>query len=231
MASPALGLRKAFTPNYAAVDWSHPLSQRLEFCGVPSLGLDLAKMRPATSVAASGQTYELLPSRYGQSLIANWSNASTTDLAFTSGPFTLAVVSNLSGTSTAYNAFARRVYVDEANNQGWGMQLRFLSPLGANFQSLRNNSVTFWQCTPSSTIATGSYVHVGRSNGTNFRELFQNGLRIAATSANANPVDSSGDLILGSQGATTSIGLAWSRFLTNVEIAQLTADPFCMLRY
>jgi len=231
MASPALGLRKGFVPNSANIDWAHPLSSRLEFCGVPSLGLDLAKMRPAILTATSGQTHGSKPDRYGPSLIANWSNADTTDLAFTSGPWTLAVVTHLYGGGAFYDTFRRHVYVGESNNQGWGIQINTTAPPGASFLSFRNNSAANWRCSQNQTIPFRSYVHIARSNGSNLRELFANGLRVAFVSTNVNPVDSAGSLILGNADVTSSIGFAWSRSLSNNDIALLTADPFCILRY
>lgn len=228
MAAPALGVRRRFVPSSASVDWSHPLAQGLQFCGVSSLGLDLAKNRIGS---VSGHTNT--SSVYGPTKLVSWTNAQTTDLAFTSGPYTIATASVLSANNTYYASMDRSVYVSESNSQGWAMQSRPNSDArpGLSSISLRNNSVANYVIHTGTLAPLGSYVHLVRSNGSNLRELFVDGLRRATNANNANPVSSSANLTMTVTSFTVTLGLCWSRSLSDNEIAMLTADPFCFLRY
>lgn len=233
MAAPALGLRKRFVPLAASVDWSHSLASDLEFCGVPTLGIDLAKMRPATFVAASGQTYSSDASGFGATLTVSWANNATTDLAFLSGPFTVAVAARLLNVDATQVSFGRSAYVSESNNQGWALQRRMSSSgtRGFSFTSYQNNAASSYACTNAVTAVAQTYVQIGRSNGSNLRENFVNGTRLATNVNNANPVNSTEPLLIGTLNNVPTIAVAWSRALSNNEIAMFTADPFALLRY
>jgi len=233
MSAPALGVRKRFVPLSASVDWSHPLSANLEFCGVPTLGLDLAKMRPATFVAASGQTYTSSASGFGATITASWANNQTTDLAFLSGPFSVAVGARLLNIDVRDVSFGRSLYSSESINQGWVLQRRESSSItrGFSFSSFGNNTSASYACSNLVTAVAQTYVQVGRSNGSNLRENFVNGTRLATNSANPNPLSTTEPLLIGTTSNVPTIALAWSRSLTDAEVAMLTADPFCLLRY
>lgn len=233
MSAPALGVRKRLVPSYAVVDWSHPLAQNLEFCGLSHSALDIAKNRKGVSIPTAPQVYGSRSSTYGLATVAAWTNASTTDVAFTSGQWTIAVVGQIYGVAATYEMFGRSVYVSESNNQGWAIQSRPTASAtrGLGYVSYGNNAASSYVCTNAVLATLGTYVAVGRSNGSNLREVFHNGLRIATNVNNANPPSSTGTLVLGTDNTTGVIGYAWSRALTNGEIAMLTADPFGMLRY
>lgn len=233
MAAPALGLRKRFTPLAASLDWSHPLAADLEFCGVPTLGVDLAKMRPAKFLAASGQTYSSDASGFGATLTASWANNATTDLAFLSGPFTVAVAARLLNVDATQVSFGRSAYVSESNSQGWLLQRRpsVSGTRGFSFTSFRNNSAANYACSNAIAAVAQTYVQVGRSNGSNLRENFVNGIQLATNVNNSNPVDSTEPLLVGTLNNVPTIAIAWSRALSNNEIAMFTADPFSLLRY
>ncbi len=233
MAAPALGLRKRFTPLAASLDWSHPLAAGIEFCGVPTLGIDLAKMRPAKFVAASGQTYSSDASGFGGTLTASWENNATTDLAFLSGPFTVAVAARLLNVDATQVSFGRSAYVSETNNQGWALQRRASSSgtRGFSFTSYRNNAASNYACSNAVIAVAQTYVQVGRSNGSSFRENFVNGSRQATNANNPNPVNSTEPLLIGTLNNVPTIAVAWSRVLSNNEISMFTADPFSLLKY
>lgn len=233
MSAPALGVRRRHVPTSAAVDWSHSLAQNLQFCGLSHLALDIAKNRKGVSIPTAPQVYGARSSAFGLATVAAWDNASTTDLAFTSGPWTVAVVGQVYGVSAQYEMFGRSVYVSESSNQGWAIQSRPTSSAtrGLGFVSYNNNAAASYVCTNATLATLGTYVAVGRSNGSNLREVFHNGLRIATNVNNPNPPASAGVLTLGTDNTTGVIGYAWNRALTNTEIGMLTADPFCLLRY
>jgi len=233
MAAPALGVRRRFVPSSASVDWSHPLAQGLEFCGIPSISLDIAKGRVATNVVSAPQVYGERPSDFGLATVARWENNATTDLGFTSGPFSIAVINTVFDNTGYFTSFGRSAYVSESNNQGWELSSRPTADTrrGLSFVSNRNNNVTSYALSTLVVASPGTYVHVGRSNGSNLRELFINGLRLNSTASNINPLSSTGPLFLGTSNNATVIALAWNRSINNNEIAMLTSSPFCLLRY
>jgi hypothetical protein len=205
----------------------------LEFCGIPSIGLDLAKNRVGSNISVAGQTHGTRPSVFGPTFVANWSNASTTDLAFTSGPFTVAIAARLLSTSSFFTTFSRGNYVSETNNQGWYTQFRSSSSIGTSMLSFRNNGSSQYMLATNVSEPTDNYVQVTRSNGVNLRELFvirNTQTNFVSTANNANPIASTATTFVGTNDNVVSIALGWSRSLSDNEIALFNADPFCMLR-
>ena len=159
-----------------------------------------------------------------------YTTASTTDLDFTSGPFTAVAFSRLyvlpTGTTLA-DFIARADYTSESVNHGWQ-----LTALGSGFGPganrfvwivMNNNALTVTRLASATAIAIGDWLIAGTSDGTT-RRIYVNGREEASTTNSPSPAAA----VTGQLGATLNGGDAyhywqgvWARCLTAGEVRQL----------
>jgi hypothetical protein len=245
MSAPAIGLRPRFAPGANAhVDWSHPLAAGLEFCVVPSAGInDLARGYVGT---ISGSP-TLSPGPLG---VAGNLSSGTSDFYEYSGvpdaPFLGPMTMMWVGVMRTASAFRSLVH-KHASNGGNANPLSYYvgnsaSPMTITSSRAASNNRNFETAGCFATNTTNTVV-VTHPSGTvtDAPTFYVNGLVFSGTGAGIGT-----GAVTGSQaavrvgrradGSTQTDGLVhacmlWSRALSANEAAALTADPFCMLRY
>lgn len=241
MPAPSIGVRSRWAPGPdARVDWSHPLAAGLVLC-CPEPGYDLAYGVPITPTNNPGHTSTPVgPGR-----------------TFTSGSSTYfavpaAVQLQIGGSSAPCTvaAFHRRT-ADPGSGAGYSIVARDVSGTRCYTLDLFNNvavadTIRFYINGGAAAIATtpwpatNEWAHaVGTWNGSNVTEIWVNGVRGATTTAAATPGSSTSvgwrigarQFVGAEDYLTGEIGPVhiWRRALSANEIAQLYADPFCML--
>lgn len=224
----AIGVRQRFTPLSAKMNWSHPLTHRILFCGVPHLGVEYAKSRPATNGPLAT---EQGASAFGTAMYGLWTNAATTDLQFLSGAFTVAqAYTNKDFTNSYTRCFTRFTYTSETANDGW--ELRHGQSGFPQTCMFRNNGSSAYLLQGATTLDHG--ILILTSTGAS-RSLYVNALvSSTSTTGNLNPVATTANTSVNWSGTGKlpgSIACAWDRVLSAGEIAMFVADPFCMLSY
>lgn len=210
---------------HVLLDKRSSLTQGLLYCVAPFLGYqpgtrDLVKVRP-------GLFTELSNGYYGARWAPVWgidaagaSNAATTDLAFTSGAWTLGLwawCNNSAGSNS--QLFRRGVFTNSASNTGWEVYQLDGQPIAVG--SYRNDSNYELACT---TVPpdNGACCVVHTSTGS-AREIWFNGVSEATSSLNANPLSTAQPLIFGDAQAGSKFAVllacAWNRALSSREIA------------
>lgn len=212
--------------NGARIDWSHPLANGLQSCCVEvgsGFVVDLAKPRSASSTTPNVRS---LGSTAGA-----WSipSAATTDLNFSSGGWSIAAIGYLSTTSgTSFDTlFGRSVYVDETNNQGWGVGIDTPNLTWRSFVFDNNGVGGYNTAGPPLTVGN---IQLGISSDGFAGSLYVNGAAFASLGAvNVSPLTSAGPLTAGSALLEMYVGCAWSRNLSPAEMRQFYLDPYCFL--
>lgn len=155
------------------------------------------------------------------------SNASTTNLDFTSGPFTVASYGYIYADiaiDTYHTLFARSEYFSESSNNGWALLYQYdANGYEFNFPVSRNSSSNaannLWSNT---TAAQGWWLIVGTSNGTDLRKIYVNGTLAASRATNINPITSAGNLVTDTSNVHANRqAMAWSRCLSDLEVGRL----------
>lgn len=220
-------------PLGARIDWSHLLSQGLRFMAAVNEGggspLDLTNPNRVSSAA----TWNFAP----QGLVArefSFTNASTTDLNFTTGVFSVAVLyyqPTTLGTGQYSVLFGRDSYISEGANTGWRFLLRNNagdSFPGYVFDVFANNDFNSYLLRIAGTPAVGTHLLVGTSDGVT-RRLYLDGFLGASTTLNPAPASSSANLY-NTMTAVASAGVyaqwAWNRTLSASEVQLLYQQPF-----
>ncbi len=176
----------------------------------------------------------------------SFTNASTTDLAFTSGPWTVAVFvfqNAVVGNGDYCSLLGRYAYTNESSNTGFSLDVQAADAGNAAwrnrvvFVAYRNNgSSNYAGTTPplvSDALAPGLWSFVGQSDGGTTRQILTNG-KVSAinTSVNFSPLTTAGNLLLASHfaGSTDRFRIlmagAWARYLNPAEIQDLHSYPF-----
>jgi len=219
--------RRALPRARQRINWDHPLAQGLVWCEMPRDQRELV-----TGLAPSSAPANATATRYGQGLgTTAYSNATTSALAFTSGPFTVMSVARIADVSNYWDLFSRLAYSSESVNSGWAIQHRPGSGLGKGigFVVFNNNGELNYALTPGTAATVGDYVVAGVSDGTT-RSLWINGVRANTTTNNPSPASTAGDLASGSTSNVLAVlNLAWKRALPTDQILAAYDDPFQML--
>jgi len=173
----------------------------------------------------AGLPYREYPSAVG---VGNWD--------FTSGAFSVASLLYLDATPNLSNgsSFISRInYVNESNNQGWGLTYR--QPSDRNrfeFAVQRNNSTVTNAPVSCGALQTGLVLLVGTSNGTTTKSGYKNGVLQSSVGNNLNPLAATANLATGQGGAFLGGGMqvfwsaGWNRELSSAEVAELWANPW-----
>lgn len=221
----AIGARPRFMPRYAKLNYSHPLSNGLIFCGIPALGTDLVDNRNCTTFNADRS-----PSMFGFTSRVAWPNAQTADTAILSGAHTIGIAASFLGTpSSTIAAFDRSNYSSEASNAGWA--LNYINTSRIRYNVFNNNGAANYALDTTAMSNHGTVV--GTSDGSTRRSIYIDGLRSnTTTSGNFVPNNSTDNLAMNAGGGTAvTVACIWGRQLSDNEIAMFAADPFCMLSY
>lgn len=243
MSAPAIGLRSRWAPASARVDWSHPLSQGLAFCVVPSVSVhDLAIGYQAVRNGTP------TPSRNAFGAAARLSSATSDFLEYSGvpdapflGPISFLWVGNVQ-TASAFRSIAHK----HAGAGGSQSPFSVLTDNAASPQALilsranlgNRNFTTTTGCLP---VGVDNVVVITAPEAIQTSPAFYvNGLEFSSTSAGSGSgasTGSSASIRVGrrADGAVQSNGdvsivAIWSRALSVNEVAALTADPFQMLR-
>lgn len=227
MAAPAIGLRPRFAPNPATarVDWSHPLAQGLMFYALG--GIDLVTRaalspQPAASTASPTRSGPAV----GGGIIAGSTLPSTT---FPTARCSMFAVASY-GAGTGYES----TVAFHGSSTGAGLlfdrsngRLTYLNRAIAVHDlatGLSRNTVY----TIGSTCAGNGGTIVGYIDGNR---------QSTATLGTMNPVTTGSYWLLATDNGNLAAadsrltcGGIWNRVLSDAEMAQVHADPFCMLR-
>jgi len=219
------------------IDWSNPLTGGLLSCviaAMPGVMFDVARLRPRNALVKGVPHVRRLGASTGEGWAVGKSDGSdTTDLNWTSGPFTAAVFCNITDRLNYPQPLSRRVYTNESTNSGWELQVRPVGGQGrASFLVYNNNSVASYSLQGTTDTGTGDMAIAGTSDATT-RRIFLNGEEEASTTS--NPVPASASIPLRSEtylaGYSTYIGAMWNRCLLPVDVANWSNDPFQFLIY
>jgi hypothetical protein len=199
-------LRAARLPAYPfSVNHSLPVSKGLVSVVAPVGPVAVDVVRPrAVTTAGTRVDIPTGPAIRDFNLAA----ASATELDFTSGPYSVAAWLYLTAGISSNKfptIFAKRVYVNESNNQGWELAATNSGTPRFSFRSFRNNGSASYAL-DAGTPAAGLWFIVGTSDGTTRR------LYITDTST-----------------VPLLLGLAWNRELSAREILQLYSNPYAFL--
>lgn len=217
----AIGARQRFNPLNARMNYSHPLAKDLVFCGLPYLGVDLAKNRNAftfTNARKAGM--------YGFACEVEWDANRTTDMEFTTGSFTIAIAQSVNNTAN-HTAFKRGTYTSETVNSGF--QLYQHSTPASRFVIFANNGGTSYIQDAQRRVYHGTIT--GTGDGTTKRIYCDSRQEDSSTTGNQRPITTTGSVAINDGDTSTSLACAWNRVLSTNEIAMFTADPYCMLSY
>ncbi len=117
------------------------------------------------------------------------------DLQFTTGPHTFVAapyIVSVPGNSEYVNVLAHLAYVNETNNQGWGLQVRPPNDgfPGWGYESFRNNATAGLPGTSSTNtgVTVGDHSVVCSSDGSLSRTLFLDGLEKFSQAGNVSPL-------------------------------------------
>lgn len=158
----------------------------------------------------------------------SYTAASTIDLGFTNGPYTVAGFGRVYTTVPLGNyssMFERHAYVNESNNQGWQL-VSYGSGVGANkwnFVVMNNNGESQYLLPGTSVLtANTDWLVVGTSDGIT-RRIYVNGRLENTTTNNPNPAAAVGLLGTAQNGGNTIHywQAAWRRCLTLSEVQLL----------
>lgn len=247
MAAPAIGRRPRWAPGAGAeIDWSHPLAAGLETFVVPSLLVDLTGRR---SVAVVGAVKLADPKAVGNGA----SGFVAASAYLTVGPSSSPIVgplanATITGVYTAPNTGAgndHSIYCERAATGNDIAKLTYASAggtLNCAQAAWRNDAGTLINLP--STIAVGDGLVHATSNirrATTTCEIWDDGKLGASTTngamttafTNAGISNRIGVDLQDTSGAfpgTVHAVILHSRALSAGEVAQLHADPFCMLR-
>jgi hypothetical protein len=216
-----------------ALDPLHPLAAGLSLA-LPCMEgagpvVDLLQERASAAAATWVDTPGGIAAR-------DWSiaSAATADLAFVSGPWSLAVYFWVPAalTSSQFSlTLGRYVYSSEASNSGWRLFLRNDASPGYEFDSFVNNGFASYSLRGGGAPTPGLHGIVHTSDGTT-RRLYLDGALIATSTANLNPIATAGTLdntTSGGAAAPLLQGLGWpGRCLDADEILALNDDPWGM---
>lgn len=169
-----------------------------------------------------------------------WSitNASSADLAFTSGPWALGCFTHLgtAATTTGQNPFcaARASYSSETVNAGIGLYASGgASPVWGAFV-FANNGTANYTLLGTSAANVGSVFLGQTSDGTSTRRLFVNGIQENSIGLNLNPTTTAAAFtpFVAAPGAFDGsyLILAWNRDVAPWEWAWLNSEPYCFMR-
>jgi hypothetical protein len=195
-----------------------------EGSGAPN---DLVRRRVSAQVGTwSGGTYGREVKTFHLSM------ASTADLDFTSGPWSVAVFCHLTGGpggGAFWGPFGRDYYAGEGSNRGWRLFAAGSGiGLGSNkwcFGSYRDSNTEFPRCPGTTNWAVGDWLLVGTSDGVGTRLLYVNGVQEGTTNLNVNPLPcvTAGNLTnAGSSGDIRNYwAAAWKRCLSAAEVQSL----------
>lgn len=234
MSSPAIGVRRQFIPQTAKVDLAHPLSAGLVFCFIPSIAKDLVN---GLQMGNAGIVVEGFGNTgYGFTIKMSFSNASTTNQAYTSGPFSVGVACKRPNASTYPIAFSRGRWDGNLNTSGWSIQ-HFPTSTAWSFNVGRGDSN--YSLGANVTFAVGTDTVVGTSNGVNQRRIYVNGRLMNSGTNNINPLTTPNGVSIGRGEAfepggasvDSAICCSWNRLLSQNEVAMFATDPFCLLSY
>lgn len=228
MAAPAIGLRPGVLPQSFSVDWSHPIAQGLTSLVVPQ------SIARTTDVVGNPLTV---------------SGATTNARAITIASTQFVTLGTV-GAATRWTALAlaRPTATSAGNAQG------LVTRVGSG--STHNFYIGFQAATGNFEVghresAGGAYrfttgvaqtlnreqLFVGTYDGTNI-QAWRDGSRVgvvAATDPNAGvftlAIGGVADGALYRYVGDVRLAATWNRALSANEIATLTADPFCFLRY
>lgn len=236
--TPGLWLPKRQPTENVEIDWLHPLARGMVMCLLAQPNgamVDLAKgsrgitTPPTIQINPSGVSYK------------DWtiSNASTTDLDFTSGAWAAGTFCHLSALSPTngqnVQLLGRTAYTSEVANSGWSITQSGspgIIPQYAAY-SFRNTDFNTYLLQGTSTATIGDQFIGTTSDGTT-RRLIVNGVSEVQTTNNANPVTSGGALTVVNVGTGvidgTYLALAWDRDVSLGEWAWLAAEPYAFLR-
>lgn len=245
MAAPAIGLRPAFAPRSAVIDWSHPLSQSLEFCVVPAVSVhDLARGYPAVRNGSPAVSRN----KFGEAV--RLASATSDFLEYTGvpdapflGALSVLWVGNVQ-TASAFRSLVHKHASNGANNSPFSLLTdnsaspQKLTLSRASSGSNRNYDTTAG-CLP---VGVDNVVVMTTPSGivNTTPAIYVNGLAQATTGVGPSTFNATGSgasIRIGrrADGAVqangdVSIVALWSRALSANEVAALTADPFQMLR-
>jgi len=206
------------------------LGYGLRFLGVPrgSRFWDRAVNNNRGFAATASTTAMGLGGPGGYNASAVFTNAATTDLEFTSGPWSVWIYGAMTSLTNG-SWFGRRTYTSESANAGWNMES--VSNNGSiSFASYANNDQSFYGLYAPSAYPIGDIHIIGTSDGTT-RTLYVNGRRVATGTNNPNHLTTSGGLVIGG-GSTRIIYICgvWGRCLKVPDVWALYANPWALLR-
>src|SRR4051794_35564308 len=222
-------------PALTAIDPASSLATGLVCALLPSGTVMADSVVPSRSSGTASTSYS---GTYGTAL-GDWtiSSSAISDLLFTSGDWSVAALyhqAQLPGNGEYPAVVGQSVYVNETNNQGWGLHLRSNDDAGHakdwSFYSARNNASY-----PNSNLVfgpstIGDHLIVGTAHPAGNRSLYiDSGVAASITALNTNPVSSAGNLVNAAGGTTTVpiyVAYFWSRLLTTAEITLLVAEPY-----
>lgn len=219
----SVGARKRFVPNSARLNYSHPLAAGLLFCGVPRLGVDLARNMVGTRRGPVDAA-----SQFGAAFDMSWANNITGHLELTSGPHSIAIAFSKNIFSTNYTvSIARYTFTSASSNTGWA--------LGGTLDSASTQNYTVYSNLANELIATTSTYHgtqFGTSDGTT-RRLFLDMIQSNQSSSSPIfPLATTGELRMGdNSNHRVALACIWNRTLNDAERSLFVEDPFCLLSY
>lgn len=222
-----------------AVNRGHPLAQGLASCFVlnQGVGVPLDLVRTRVGSAPSWRQRPLGYSAYGNVNVADL--ASSVDLNWTSGPFTVACLFHINvvaGASQFPVMTGRYAYTNETANRGWILQARQNS--GAySFIAARDNATSDGTggLDTITTQTTGTHLIVGTSDGTTTRSIYLDGrFEASSTTSNKTPLSNTtgAGLAVGQTTPEWSIYAVyvWFRALTSGDVRDLWVNPWVFLQ-
>ena len=156
----------------------------------------------------------------------------TSDLDWTSGPFSIAVWFNtFVSTGTAGAIASRAIYVDETNNQGWSVTQQNTNQL--RFSVYNNNASALYALNITDDRTIDPIYYVATSDATT-RRAYLHGIHVASTGNSPVPA-SAGSLAISNTIPTAGrvsavyLMMIWNRLLTPTEVLNFKVSPYSLI--
>ncbi len=162
--------------------------------------------------------------------------ASSADLNWTSGPFSVGAWCNLpvNQNGVYIDIIGRYAYSSEGSNSGWDLQLRSLDDgaAGLNFVIFNNGAGGQYLCQFIGGFTAGDQMVLGTSDGSSTKSIYSGLSKTTHATAHFSPASSASSALSVAGNAGTSklyVGCAWGRQLSDAEVQAFYLDPFSMI--
>lgn len=245
MSAPTIGLRPRYAPRPgASIDPSHPLAQGLAFAFAPGVGMrDLVSNVTPTRVASPS----FATNRFGPSTTTIASPVTGLRFQVPDGPFLGPIAQVWVGrfnSMTGYNSLMSKCTSNGTGNSPFDLWVDSTGKFASNRSNSTVTPTSYGQVLSGTGVVTTNTDYVIVLNHPNVMfsagELWVNGRKQTTTFAGSGTASAAGDgkpIGIGvrddnlTSAFTVALVAIYSRWLSEGEVGQMYADPFCFLRW